>query len=98
MSQQDYKAKELPIDPKLVVAEPQIQTLFADGFSGLAFINNVARLNLYEDKLNPETEEITRHIIARLVLPADSFNSMLTVMTDLKKSMDAEKQTQEEKK
>lgn len=57
-----------------------ISSIYVDGVNGGAFVNNTVRLNLYEDKFNAEAQEVTRHIVTRLIMSKDAFRSLSEAM------------------
>lgn len=72
-----------------IVCEEPIPTLFADGVHGIALVNNSMRINLYEDKFDPITGDLTRHIIARVALNLDVFNSFIDVSMKVREELKA---------
>ncbi|HRI75663.1 MAG TPA: hypothetical protein PLX33_01610 [Alphaproteobacteria bacterium] len=76
-------------NPDIILIEP-IESLFIDGFQGVSMNNGIVRINLHEDKYDPTTEKVSRHIVKRLCIPIASFISFVDTLDEIKKSLPIE--------
>jgi hypothetical protein len=61
--------------------------LYIDGFAGMSAGNGVIKLNLYADRFNSRTNQMTRHIVKRLTMPIPVLVSMQQTLTQLVNQM-----------
>jgi hypothetical protein len=73
-------------DPDIILIEP-IESIFIDGFQGISITNGTVRINLHEDKYDPVTEKVNRHIVKRICLSQGSFISFIDTLNQVKNSM-----------
>lgn len=69
---------------KNIVCQEPIPTLFIDGFQGMGVSGSTIRLNLIEDKLDPQQEKIVRHVIMRLIMPFEIIDSLIEKLSKLR--------------
>jgi len=72
-----------------VVCKEPIKTIFADGLAGIGLVNNSVRMNFFEDKYNPATNELKRYIISRVSLNLDIFYSFVDILKQVKEDIES---------
>lgn len=69
---------------KNIICQEPIQTLFVDGLQGLGVSGGTVRINLIEDKLDPQQTKIIRHVVMRLIMPVEVLDSFIEKLSDIR--------------